>query len=94
MLYTAFWYLSSNPELEIIGGMKKYNYPICGLFIVAGACFWGQLRTYGFAVRSRRGATGITRSTRKYLKNIPQNPLDVRSQPSYNSPLINLFKLK
>jgi len=33
------WYLCSNPELALIGGMKKYNYPICGLFIIALAYF-------------------------------------------------------
>ena len=33
------WYLCSNPEFALIGGMKKYNYPICGLFIIALAYF-------------------------------------------------------
>ena len=35
----GIWYLCSNSELEIIGCMKKYNYPVCGLLIAALAYF-------------------------------------------------------
>jgi len=35
----SIWYLCTNSESEIIGGMKKYNYPICGLLVVAVAYF-------------------------------------------------------
>src|SRR5262245_66537315 len=37
---TEIYTLSLHDALPIlVGGMRKYNYPICGLFILALACF-------------------------------------------------------
>ena len=37
--HTTLGTLCSNPEFALIGGMKKYTYPICGLFVIALAYF-------------------------------------------------------
>jgi hypothetical protein len=51
----SVWYLCSNPESELIGGMKKYSYPICGLFIIALAYF-----TFSGCETTSTGPSGST----------------------------------
>jgi len=47
--------LCANPEFALIGGMKKYNYPICGLFIIALAYF-----TFSGCETTSTGPSGST----------------------------------
>ena len=58
---------------------------LCPLTVVLGG-----ILEHWFAVRNRRGATGITRSTRIYLKNMSENPLDVRSHACVNAAKLEL----
>ena len=51
----SIWYLCSNPESELIGGMRKYSYPICGLFIIALAYF-----TFSGCETTSTGPSGST----------------------------------
>ena len=51
----SVWYLCSNPESELIGGMRKYSYPICGLFIIALAYF-----TFSGCETTSTGPSGST----------------------------------
>jgi hypothetical protein len=51
----SVWYLCSNSESELIDGMKKYNYPICGLFIIALAYF-----TFSGCETTSTGPSGST----------------------------------
>jgi hypothetical protein len=48
-------YLCSSPEFALIGGMKKHNYAICGLFIIALAYF-----TFSGCETTSTGPSGST----------------------------------